>query len=365
MNQPYKPTAQSCAEWIKDHQYTQLAKTKDVEVWRAQTPGTHSYAFDLVISRYGMAMYGDTGVLVFDVGAGYGLNFLTRTDDHYVFSKLDECSRAKDLDEAYLLDIVYRAIIDLLSERDLELPEWLPSTEPMAARVEQLERWLLGSECKDGEHSALFVALRACQSLENRSTSGAYEWLSEHQELLELADDMDYSLGKPTNAVMQRIYMLRHAATQILAQQAAVELAAAQPAIEYAYATAHESEQWHSDSLASFVSDNEIAAGTEVFRGVVDRPKASSFMVDSDDIINHMANQAYDNNSEYADNFPDLKPEQEEELKGLLAPLQEWADKSCDVNFYTVEQIEPYIVTPDDVAAAGAYLKALTEGAQV
>jgi len=223
----YKPTPERCAELIKDHQFTQLAKTDSVEVWRCKTPGTHSYAFDLTMSRYGMAMYGDTGALVFDVGssADYGLKFLAKDDDDYVYGKLDHSSRETDLDEAYLLEIVYGAIIDLLDERDLELPEWFPDTEPMADRVEQLSQWLLGSECKDAEHSALVVALRGCQNLENRSTAGAYEWLSDHQELLELGDDLDYSLGKPTNSVMQRIYMLRHAAKQILAlKEASPEL---------------------------------------------------------------------------------------------------------------------------------------------
>jgi hypothetical protein len=589
MPQQYKPTPESCAEWIKDHQYTQLAKTKDVEVWRAQTPGSHSYAFDLTISRYGMAMYGDTGALVFDVGAGYGLKFLTSTDDHYVFSKLDQCSRAKDLDEAYLLDIVYRAITDLLAERDLELPEWLPATEPMPDRVQQLDDWLMRTEGNDGEYSALVVALRECQNLEFKSVSGAYEWLSDRQELLELADDMDYSLTKPTNAVMQRIYMLRHAAKQILAIKEAepapvadsleermkaagmlsvaellagtpmdaftkhagvngiatlgqwaemkraeyiklnaryelgekpkdelyewvlahaavftelhVNLKAAQagespeqlyavhaegpdelfaatslevaqkhardlnvlhgggssakvidtpwtPAehwktlaeqnqhmvddlraqnghnvvesaraiaryhvelmaarsyivgaegwesdkaavetvagidkllsskwphdgshetgpVQYAYtlADAHPSDSWTNDSLASFVSDHELAAGAVIQRGEASKNNASYYLPDIDDVINHMANQASDD-SEYADGFPDLTKAQEVELDTLMEPMRAWVDKHCDVRFYEVSDIEPYTVTDADVSAAQAYRAQLDTGAQ-
>lgn len=524
MTQKYKPTPEQCAEWIKGHQFTQLAKSDAVEVWRCQTPGTHSYAFDLTVSRYGMAMYGDTGALVFDVGSGYGLKFLTNEDDDYVFKKLDQSSRETDLDEAYLLEIVYRAIIDLLAERDLKLPEWLPPTDPMADRIKQLEDWLLGSECKDGEHSALVVALRECQDLEIRTTSAAYEWLSDNQELLELADDMDYSLGKPTNAVMQRIYMLRHAAKQILAikaatptghsdvlevlsnalvveteraikqrdeflrtgvvtaghggshdtcfpailrrhvapliqeierlsapKQAPIELYAvhaegpddlyAAPSLEaaqqhaahlnlimggmvgakvidspwspvehwktlaeqtqhqlddfkayvalqqrelintgvytalelingkdigerapaepeYAYAPGPNSDQWSDDGIAAYVSDMELKAGALIKRGRVERCSASSFLPDGNAVLEYMAERAHDENSEYCDDFPDVKPEAQQELEVLLRPLARWADKHCDVRFYTVGKIEDYTVTDDDVAAAEAYRKA-------
>lgn len=392
MTNTYKPTPERCAEWLKDHEYTQLAKTDTVEVWRAQKPGSSSYAFDLTMSRYGMAMYGDTGCLVWDVGASYGLEFLAGTDEDYVYRKLDASSRETDLDEAYLVEIVYEAIIELLGERDLVLPEWKQAPVSMAERIQELEDWLMQADCKDSEFSALVVALRACQSLENTSVSSAYEWLSEHQELLELADDLDYTLSKPTNAVLQRIYLVRHAAQMILAGQKAsasevVKVGSggypmvirgaltflhlpAEPEcqteetaqqIEYCYAMGPADEQWSDDGLAAFVSDRELAMGAVIQRAVVSRRSASSFLPDASDVIEHMANSAADDNSEWADGFPNTTDDQEAELARLLEPLKAWADRTCDVNFYTVanKSIEAYTVTAEDVAAGEAYRKNL------
>jgi len=367
MTNTYKPTPEKVAEWIKDHQYTQLAKTNTVEVWRAQKPGSSSYAFDLTMSRYGMAMYGDTGCLVWNVGASYGLTFLAGTDEDYVYRKLDASSRETDLDEAYLVEIVYGAIIDLLGERDLVLPEWKKAPAPMAERIQELEDWLMAAAAKNDtptvlgvcESHALVVALRECQNLEIKSVGAAYLWLCDRQELLELADDMDYTLSKPTNSVLHRIYLVRHAAQQILAQQKAAEEAAQK--IEHCYAMGPEDDQWSDDGLAAFVSDRELAVGTVIKRAVVSRRSASSFLPDANDVIEHMASAAYDDNSEFSDGFPNTTDDQEAELARLLEPLKAWADRTVDVNFYTVPvaSIESYTLTAEDVAACEAYRQAL------
>lgn len=277
MMNTYKPTPEKVAGWIKDHKYIQLAKTNTVEVWRAQKPGSSSYAFDLTMSRYGMAMYGDTGCLVWNVGKGYGLEFLASDDEDYVYNKLDHSSRETDLDEAYLVEIVYEAIIELLGERGLVLPEWKQAPVPMAERISELDDWLVraavkgveGGEMAAGELSAIVVALRDCQRLEVKSTEAAYQWLGDHQELLELAADLDYTLSKPTNSVLQRIYLVRHAAQQILAQQKAAEEAAQQ--VQYCYSMGPADEQWSDDGLALYIIDRELAMGTVIQRGVVDR----------------------------------------------------------------------------------------------
>jgi hypothetical protein len=244
----------------------------------------------------------------------------------------------------------------------------------MAERVEELSEWLMGADCADGEYSALVVALSACQRLENDSISGAYEWLSDHQELLELSDDLDYSLGKPSNSVMHRIYLVRHAAQQILAAQETtaaevVQVAAGgQPLVirgtinfleqppepEYAYSRL-DSDEWTDDGIAAFVSDRELQPGAQIMRGHVCRSQASDFLPDANDVIEHMANRAADENSEFCDGFPDTTPEQEAELALLLEPLKVWADKHCSVRFYQVEKMEPYTVTAEDVAAGEAY----------
>lgn len=509
MTKRHPPTPESCGAKLNDHQYTLLAKTDSLEAWRAQAPGSTAYAFDLVMSRYGMAMYGDTNNLVWRVGASYGLKFLAEADDHSAYMKLDDNCREEDLDEENFAMLVFDAIYHLLFSRTVaNLPDWLPDTAPNAERIAQLDAWLCENPTADGEYGALVVALREAQELEVNSIEGARRWLDDHQELLELSGDEGEDLGKPTNSVMQRIYFARHAAEQILAQKglaeavkrgqelltadenatvqaiceelrqdatrglyavkdletgefqafaseseadmhagvvnlsamrkavevtptpwtplehwmavaqrlqgdltsrgkesvqrmmehaetvavhqvelmharafivashawennkAAIETVAgidkvlasqrvlalmerAKP-VEYAYAPAEQSEQWSNDSLASYVSDHELAAGAVIYRGTTHKSSPSSFLPDVDDVVNHMANQAHDN-SEYADNFPDLTKDQEAELDTLMEPLRAWVDRHCEVRFYEVCDIEPYTVTAEDVAAAAAY----------
>lgn len=511
MTQQYKPTPESCAELIKDHQYTLLAKTDDLEAWRAQKPGSNAYAFDLVMTRYGIAMYGDSGNLVWGVGASYGLKFLANEgdDDDYVFTKLDHSCQEKDLDEENLEWIVFDAIEELLGLRDIaNLPEWLPSTAPKADRFKQQRDWLVENSKVDPEYGALAVALNEVPDLEDKSISGAYKWLEEHQELLELSDDLDYELGKPSNRVMRRIYFARHAARQIIAQKelaeaaksglalltdaekshldeigeemrqfvthglfavkdletgeylafatedqadmhaGVVNLSAMRKAVEvvptpwnpvehwkavaqrlqadltsrgkesvqrmmehaetvavhqvelmnargfivaahawennaaaietvagidkvlasqrvlalmerakpteYAYAPAEYSEDWCNDSLAEYVSDRDLAEGAVIYRGEARKQKPSHYVPDADDIVSHMFERASDD-SEHADSFPDVTKEQEEQLEILLEPIRAWVDRHCDVKFYEVVDIQPYIVTAEDVAAAAAY----------
>jgi hypothetical protein len=124
---------------------------------------------------------------------------------------------------------------------------------------------------------------------------------------------------------------------------------------DYTYALTADSENWSNDDLAAFVSDREIVAGTVIARGLASKPSASSFLPDTDDVIQHMFDRASDEHSEYCDHFPDVTPEAEAELLALLEPLKAWAEKHCDVNFYTVEKIKPYTVTDADIAAAAVY----------
>ncbi|MCK2122071.1 hypothetical protein [Pseudomonas sp. PNPG3] len=233
--QRFKMTPEIAAERMKDHQYTLLAKTEAAEVWRAQKPGSSAYAFELAITPRGMAAYGDIGSLVWEVGSAYGLKFLAGTDDDYVYNKLDHRVRAEELDQEHLVEAVYDSILELLDERAPELI-WLGRNTPLPERVAELEAWLQGNtalEAHAGQFAALVVALRACQNLEDDSVRGARDWLTEHYELLEVGDN-DFDLGRPCSSVMRDIYMVRHAAQQILAA-AEASAAAAAPPVEYAY----------------------------------------------------------------------------------------------------------------------------------
>lgn len=224
------------ARCLKDHQYTQVAKAVGVEVWRCMEPKSNAYAFDIAMSRYGIAVYGDIGTITFDVGISYGMAFLAGDDDETQYSKLDAAFRATELDRERLGVVVFEAIIDLLSNRDVELPDFAKEPVP---NYEALIEWLLthtdGQE-QDGDYAALTVAMRDAVHLrfDSQTLDGACQWLSDHEDILELASDDGYNLDKPSDSVMRRIYMARHAAKQILAQKAA------QPEPEPLYAVREE-----------------------------------------------------------------------------------------------------------------------------
>jgi hypothetical protein len=346
------------AEWLKDHAYTELANTKGVEVWRCQQPGTVHLAFDICITRFGISVMGDIGSLAFSVGASYGVKFLAGTDGDYIFGKLEASSKTTEFDLPGFIQRVEDVMCDWLSHSRESAPEWMEDYSKNQGRGKDIEAWLLANAEGDGELSALVVALREAWAFEGDS-SAAHEWLVDHEELLEVSDTWEWDLRKPTDSVLRRLARVRHAARMIMAQKATAEAAA--QATEYCYALGPADERWSSDSLASYVSDHELTVGAVIQRAVVSRSSASSFLPDADDVLEHMANAAHDENSEFADNFPDTTKEQEAELERLLKPLQAWADRTCDVNFYNVESksIESYIVTAEDVAAGEAYRKTL------
>jgi len=345
-----KEYATRCAGWIKDHTYTLLTKGNGAEVWRCQQPGTHNLAFDISMSRYGMSMHGDTGGLMFDVGSSYGLSFLAGGDDEYQYSKLDPCSKQTEFDHPYLIEVVYDAIVERLNETVEGLPVWKVAPTPMAERCLELSEWLMQSDCADEEHSALVVALRAAERFEGGAES-AHEWLQDHEELLGLSDTWEYTLRRPTKSVWRRLFYLRHAARQILAQLAAK----ASPKVQYAYCLDKGTDRWSDGDIAMIVSDEDLSAGAVISRGVVIRSSASDFLPDAGDVFEHMANQANDQNSEYCDNFPDESEALKAELTELLEPIKVWADCSFPVNFYNVEKMGQYTVTAEDVEAARAY----------
>lgn len=216
-------------KWLKDHAYTELANANGVEVWRCQKPGSIHQAFDICITRFGTAVFGDIGSLTFGVGSSYGLPFLAGDDGDYIYGKLEATSKVTELDRDYFVQIVCEAIKDLLHGRVEDLPEWKQSPTPLDDICAELDNWLMMAAEKrfpTGLHmsflSALVVALRSCQRLEGGATE-AYAWINEHEELLDLGSNLDYDLHRPTDSVLRRLAKVRHAARMIVAQKAAAE----------------------------------------------------------------------------------------------------------------------------------------------
>lgn len=350
------------SDWLKDHVYTELTNASGVEVWRCKKPGSNNLAFDICVTRYGMAVFGDIGHLTFDVGADYGINFLRNDSLGYLHSKLAASCKAVELDKDSILDSVREAIIEQIDENlaDELKPEWNAEGGDLA----QLKQWLGEMSREREDESLAYEELLDCIEHIERFDDGerdivpAFDFLAESEKLLCTSDTWEWGITKTTMDVWRKLFYARHAANAIMAQKASKE---AEQATKYCYAMGPADDSWSDDGLAAFVSDRELAMGAVIQRGVVSRRSASSFLPDANEVIEHMGNAAADDNSEFADNFPDTTKEQEAELERLMEPMKAWADRTCDVNFYTVlnKSIEAYTVTAEDVAAGEAYRKTL------
>lgn len=215
----HKEAAQT-AEWLKDHTYTELVNLNGVEVWRCQKPGSIHLAFDICMTRFGIAVHGDIGSLTFSVGTGYGIKFLAGEDGEYIYGKLEPSSKATEFDKPGFVQHVEDAMCNWLSISRGSAPEWMANFPANPGRGNDIEAWLLANAEGDTELSALVVALREAWELEGDSAK-AHEWLADHEELLSVSDTWEWNLRKPTDSVLRRLSRVRHAAKIILAQKVA------------------------------------------------------------------------------------------------------------------------------------------------
>jgi hypothetical protein len=218
------------AECLKNHAYTELVNTNGVEVWRCQEPGSIHLAFDICVTRFGIAVFGDIGSLAFGVGASYGIKFLAGNDPDYIYSKLEATSKQTDFNRPNFIGHVEEAICELVASKHASAPEWMRGNYPqIRGRGADLNSWLLDqiAQSEDPELSALAVALHEAWEFEDESDpSRAHEWLTDHEELLDIGDTWEWSLRKPTDSVWRRLYRVRHAARMIMEQKAQAQAVA-------------------------------------------------------------------------------------------------------------------------------------------
>lgn len=348
----------SVADWLKDHVYTELTNANGVELWRCQKPGSHNLAFDICVTRYGTAVFGDIGHLTFDIDASYGLRYLANTGFHNLHGKLAASCKEEWIDVDAILETVSDCIYTVLDDEEVEYPDDM-DTKALIDWLDKTAKELDESDLPFDEWSYLLERVGRFDTGTGRDIVPAFDLLAESEELLRTGDIWETTISKPSDHVWRKLFYVRHAANAIMAQKAAAESAAL--ATEYCYSMGPADEGWSDDGLAAYVSDHELTMGTVIRRGVISRRSASSFLPDANEVIEHMGNAAADDNSEFADGFPNTTKEQEAELERLMKPLQAWADRTCAVNFYTVayDSIESYVVTAEDVIAGEAYRKTL------
>jgi len=228
------------AECLKDHDYTVLADTDQLKAWRCKAPRTTCYAFDILITRFGIATIGDIDGLTFNVGLSYGIEFLAGDDiGYYIHSKLEEHCREREFDEeafrAALVTGVCSQICDNTHvDKDYSaLPEWIRNN----GSVGEAGRWdELRSLVKDrlaaieyGEDGREFwdsLNDRLYEAHHIECVEQASMLMSEHHEELGLGCDYwEITIDKPRDSLINRLYLINHAAKAIIAQQAEAKAA--------------------------------------------------------------------------------------------------------------------------------------------
>lgn len=220
------------AENVANHTVERICGRGPTEVWRCTNNGSSIYGFDLVISRFGIAMYGDTDSLVFSVGFNYGIEFLARDSVcSYMISKLEAVYREKrELCEESLKQVLTEAgcrlledkfvpYVDSDTEEYVELPEWIGSTDSKDVTFEKV----IGEMQKhapEQEHM-FFDMFPDCAEtlLEERMHDGLQSvqaYLQENYGDLYLGPEWyEHNISKYPSSLIQRLEMLRLCALKI------------------------------------------------------------------------------------------------------------------------------------------------------
>lgn len=235
LSDKYAQELAQAAENVKDHQVSLIMKNGANELWRCTKGNSSCYGFDLVISRFGMAAYGDCDSLVFKVGASYGTEFLARKAvDGYYIEKLEPEFREKTaLDEGALRALLLSRGVDLFDRfinHDVEIaePKYFEAVRDGATKPEQLQEfldWL--SALLVGGHPAFDLNASLFEEWETHTNEllnnyiydgvdRAFTYLNDNDRALNLEQDWyETSIRTYDGRLIQRLEMLRLCAVKI------------------------------------------------------------------------------------------------------------------------------------------------------
>lgn len=210
------------AEILQQHTYTALVNTDQVQVWRCQKPGTSCYAFDILITRFGIAIVGDISNLTFEVGSSYGINFLAGDDiGYYIHSKLSQAHRKEQLNLGTTKELLCYPLGQLIGQWP-NTPEWIRELDDGSEEdFDRLNEWLDEHWIDDEAPNNAMEVHEAVAEIGdlNDSPEHAYHIIGRHEELLELGGEWyEFVSTEPSNSLMYELYLINHAAKQIKAQ---------------------------------------------------------------------------------------------------------------------------------------------------
>jgi len=216
------------AENLSEHVYTQLVAGNGVEVWRCKAPRSTFYAFDIMMTRFGIAIVGDTENMTFVVGNSYGMEFLAGKDiEYYIHSKLDaKCKEVEFDQDCWREQVVQGAIArirEISNDEEMEKwPAWVNDYDQqnaeLYAQVLSFARAMYEAEMDTTWWSDLVDQLVEAEDIE--FTEQAMLFAQEYGETMCLDDLEQSSIEKTRESVFGNLYMINHAAKAIMAIKA-------------------------------------------------------------------------------------------------------------------------------------------------
>ncbi|NYZ69340.1 hypothetical protein H0A36_25305 [Endozoicomonas sp. SM1973] len=184
----YKKRAE---ERLKDHQFTLLVDTEEVQIYRCRDKsGSVVYGFDIILAPNCITVSGDIGRVLY--GVGRGLGFLANYGcSNYGFEKLDRAYyERKEVSDYLVADYFYRAIYEQLGLEELE-----DNNPPKDLKTPS-----------DVKPSELYAALRELKrTLQTYNNANSWEELPEWLQGISL-DDSPYYFKELLNELAQCSY---------------------------------------------------------------------------------------------------------------------------------------------------------------
>jgi hypothetical protein len=111
-------------------------------------------------------------------------------------------------------------------------------------------------------------------------------------------------------------------------------------------------EAFRHDTLAELIQHGHpaVPAGSIVYVADKEHACASMFMPDVNDVIEHIADRAYEDGSEWADGYPEISEDAKSELDAFL---DAWADKHMPApTWWNCVNVREYVITQADIDSA-------------
>jgi len=248
----------SALETLNTHVFTKLVSNQDIVAWRCKRPNSSCYAFDILITHYGISVVGDIDNLTFRVGSSYGMEFLAGRDvEYYIHSKLDHHCKERDLNHdrvrefclMHWLEPIREAIVDNLDYEQQEAFKealkkygfkdesdfmWLDD-ENQIRNLSSLDLLIgiascisndfdeLAAEIEDEEtgHTPINLAdlIAALRNISDSSTEEEFcHYLADSDTPEGYMELSDWTFTKPSEFLISRLYLVNQAAQKIMKQ---------------------------------------------------------------------------------------------------------------------------------------------------